>query len=146
VRRVARDAAYFGTAVSATYNAATGELHCVRAGHPAPLLLRANGTVEAVGHAQPALGMFETPNYEMATVQLAPGDVALIFTDAATEVTNASDQDLNRAGLERLIREQLAGAPPAQLNLDNLEEQLLRYSGQIHLSDDLTILKLCRRQ
>ena len=143
---VVQDAGFFGTGICANYDAATGKLRCVRAGHPAPLLFRASGTVEPVGEVNPALGMFAEARFEETTVQLEPGDTLLLFSDGATEVFDAQEQQLGPEGLARLVREQAAAVGGTGFSLEKLAEQLLRFSNQIRLSDDLTMIKLLRRR
>ena len=141
-----RGEGYFGTAVYATYDAATGDLRCVRAGHPAPLLFRAAGAVESVGSPNPALGMRPDSPYRETVVQLGIGDAVLLFTDGATEVGDGSEKDLGRAGLAELARKQDAGSDPAGFHVEQLEKQLLQFSDQIHLADDLTLVKIRRER
>jgi sigma-B regulation protein RsbU (phosphoserine phosphatase) len=140
------DAGYFATAVCLTYDAVTGEVRCVRAGHPAPLLFRNHGACEPVGRAQFALGMMPEASYQETTVQLAPGDALLLFTDGATELFDPTDKEMGIPGLERLVRALEQGLPPNSFHLDKLEEMLLRFTDQIHLPDDLTLLKLWRKR
>jgi phosphoserine phosphatase RsbU/P len=144
VRSVVGDAGYFGTGVFVSYDAATGRVRCVLAGHPAPLLFRADGRIETVGARNVGLGMFEDVHYEEASAQLEPGDTLLLYTDGATEIFDASEQDLGVEGLKRLVREQAPGGKANDFSLKKLEEQLLCFSNQIHLSDDLTLVKLRR--
>ena len=146
VRAVMDEAGYFGTGVCANYDAGTGTLQCVLAGHPAQLLFRANGSVEAVGKKNACLGLFDDVPYAAMTVQLEPGDTLLLFTDGATEVSDSGEQDLGVEGLVRLVREQIDGSTGGHFSLDKLGEQLLRFSNQIHLPDDLTLLKLRRQR
>ena len=54
-------------------------------GHPLPLVLRADGTVETAGRPGTLLGLFEAPDLSDADLQLAAGDAAVFFTDGATE-------------------------------------------------------------
>jgi len=144
VRSVVGDAGYFGTGVYVNYDAATGQARCVLAGHPAPLLFRADGKIEPVGERNTGLGMFENAKFNEASTQLEPGDTLLLFTDGATEIDNVAGQDLGVEGLKQLVCEQLTGRTDNDFSLEKLEEQLLRFSNQIHLSDDLTLVKLRR--
>ena len=144
VRAVVDDGGYFGTGVCVNYDAATGRLRCVLGGHPAPLLFRANGAVELIGERSACLGMFEDVRFEEAVTQLEPGDTFLLFTDGATELFDAGERDLGVEGLKRLVREQSQGGSGADFSLEKLEEQLLRFSNQIHFPDDLTLVKLRR--
>ncbi|HWI56572.1 MAG TPA: SpoIIE family protein phosphatase, partial [Bacillota bacterium] len=139
------EAGYFATAVCLSYNAANGQLGCVRAGHPAPLLFRANGTIEAVGRPQLALGLFPRGLYQETTLQLGPGDALLVFTDGAVELFDSAEHELGTEGLKEFVREQTIGQPAGNFHAARLKEQLLRFSNRIQLPDDLTLLILRRR-
>ncbi|MEV6651605.1 SpoIIE family protein phosphatase [Streptomyces sp. NPDC051219] len=60
-------------------------LKVVCAGHPLPLRLRQNGSVEAAAEPQPLLGVMEDLELYEQTVTLDPGDVLLCVTDGVTE-------------------------------------------------------------
>ncbi|MEU0334699.1 SpoIIE family protein phosphatase [Streptomyces sp. NPDC006193] len=60
-------------------------LKVVCAGHPLPLRLRQDGTVEAAAEPQPLLGVIEDLELYEQTVALDPGDVLLCVTDGVTE-------------------------------------------------------------
>lgn len=141
-----REAGYFATGVCLLYDAANGQIRVVRAGHPPPLLLRADGRIEPMGRPQPALGMVPEIAYTDTTESLAPGDGLLVFTDGAVELINAEDEELGLAGLIRMLGGQDSGSPASRCRLGVLEEELLRYSSEIQLPDDLTLLKILRRR
>ncbi|MGW0187950.1 SpoIIE family protein phosphatase [Streptomyces sp. NPDC003362] len=63
----------------------SAELKVVCAGHPLPLRLRQDGTVEAAAEPQPLLGVLEDLELYEQTVTLDPGDVLLCVTDGVTE-------------------------------------------------------------
>ena len=144
LKALVREEGYFGTAVFALFNAATGQLRLVRAGHPAPLLFRSNGTVETVGDGNPALGLSADASYRESRAQLELGDALLLYSDGATEVFDARGCELGREGLLQLVRAQEPGEIVAGFDLERLEEQLLESSNELHLSDDLTLIKLRR--
>lgn len=54
-------------------------------GHPLPLVLRADASVETAGRPGTLLGLFEEPDLSDSDVELAPGDAVVLFTDGATE-------------------------------------------------------------
>jgi serine phosphatase RsbU (regulator of sigma subunit) len=68
----------------------------------------------------------------------------LLYTDGATELFDRADRELGKEGLLRLIREQGEEGQTARFRLDRLELQLLQFSAEIHLPDDLTLVKLVR--
>jgi len=141
---VAVEAGFFATAVFAIYAPDSGELVLARAGHPTPLVFRRDGSVEAVGKSRPALGMLPEVDYQECRTSLDPGDAMLFFTDGAFEIRDARDEELGVEGLQRLVHEQRSSSPDTCFQLPAIEEQLLRYSNELHLADDLTLLKLRR--
>src|SRR5690606_33371395 len=59
-------------------------------GHMAPLLRRADGSVEDVAEeiANVPIGIMEDVTYEQATIPLAPGDCITLYTDGVNECMN----------------------------------------------------------
>jgi serine phosphatase RsbU (regulator of sigma subunit)/anti-sigma regulatory factor (Ser/Thr protein kinase) len=72
-----------GELIPAPGRAATISLAC--AGHPPPLILRADGEVEAGARPQPLLGVLDQVAFRTDTIRISPGDVLLCFTDGVTE-------------------------------------------------------------
>ncbi|GGW09245.1 hypothetical protein GCM10010230_58120 [Streptomyces narbonensis] len=60
-------------------------LKVVCAGHPLPLRLRQDGTVQPAAEPQPLLGVMEDLELYEETITLDPGDVLLCVTDGVTE-------------------------------------------------------------
>ena len=54
-------------------------------GHPAPLVLRADGSVEEAGAGGTLIGLVDDPKLSEATTTLAAGDAVLLYTDGVTE-------------------------------------------------------------
>ncbi|MEU9609219.1 SpoIIE family protein phosphatase [Streptomyces sp. NPDC048057] len=63
----------------------SAHLKVVCAGHPLPLRLRQDGTVESAAEPQPLLGVMEDLELFEQMVTLDPGDVLLCVTDGVTE-------------------------------------------------------------
>ncbi len=143
LRALAGPDGYFATAVLVSFDAASGAVTCVRAGHPAPLLCRAGGGVEAWGGKGPALGLFEASVYAETPGRLQAGDTLLLFTDGAIEIADARDEELGEAGLRALLEQTRFGA--AETSLEQLERRLLAFSNRIRLPDDLTLLSVHRQ-
>ena len=70
-----------------------------RAGHPPPLVIRANGTVEEVSCPGRALGVFPDAELENTHTRLMPGETLVFYTDGITE---ARSPDGGFFGDERL--------------------------------------------
>jgi PAS domain S-box-containing protein len=56
-------------------------------GHPLPLLLRADGSVEIAGRPGTLLGVVADPEISETFVQLRAGDALVLFTDGVTEAS-----------------------------------------------------------
>jgi len=59
-------------------------------GHPLPLLLRRDGTVEPVGEPGTLLGVVPDPRFTDHSVTLEPGDTVVFYTDGVIEGRGAS--------------------------------------------------------
>jgi len=138
------DAGFFATATYVVYDATCGHIRCVRAGHPSPIILRSDLKAETLGQAQSALGMWPDRQYTEFQAQLGPGETLLMFTDGATEIFDGEENMLDQDGLVQLAKDQFVESPNGQLDLNLLADKLLKASNQIHLADDLTLLKLRR--
>lgn len=73
----------FVTCCYCLLNTETLQLTYCRAGHPYPLLLRANQPIEQLESRGSLLGIFEHPVFDQATIPLLPGDKLLLYSDGA---------------------------------------------------------------
>jgi PAS domain S-box-containing protein len=78
-------------------------------GHPLPLLLRVDGTVEAVGAPGTLLGVVPDPSFEDRSLALAPGDALVFYTDGVIEARASNGHSLNEELLADVVRD-CAGA------------------------------------
>jgi serine phosphatase RsbU (regulator of sigma subunit) len=72
-------------------------------GHPLPLLLRADGTVQAVGEPGTLLGVVPDPTFTDRSLSLGPGDALVFYTDGVIEGRGANTS-LDEEGLVDLVR------------------------------------------
>ena len=77
-----------------------GTAEVVLAGHPPPLLLR-DGVAEPIGQTGPMLGVVEVGEWRPVTVELAPRDVLVLYTDGLLDCVLPGG---DRFGDERLRR------------------------------------------
>jgi serine phosphatase RsbU (regulator of sigma subunit) len=68
----------------------SAQLVLVCAGHPLPLVLRADGSVRTAATPQLLLGVIDEPGLYAEDVELGPGEVLLAYTDGASERRNGS--------------------------------------------------------
>lgn len=79
-----RDREIFATGAVAFYDRVSRKLTVANAGHPAPYLRRADGSLEALGYPALLLGLDQGPRVETSR-HLEPGDTVLFFTDGVVE-------------------------------------------------------------
>ena len=109
-------------------------------GHPLPLLLRADGGVEAVGAPGTLLGVVPDPNLEDRAVTLAPGDSLVFYTDGVIEHRVHTDGAVLD---ERRLMELVAtcvGRDPDAIATKVEEAALLSQDGRP--KDDIAVLVL----
>lgn len=82
----------------------TLEFHYVRAGHPSPLFLNAQGQPMVVGKSLgQAVGLFDDLKLDEQRVTLSPGGIALIFSDGLCEACNILDEEFSTENLPGLL-------------------------------------------
>ena len=75
----------FCTAVYGVLDVSTLTLTYARAGHPAPTLVRRDGSIEHLEAAGCLLGVFEEAKFEARQVILEPGDRVILYTDGVCD-------------------------------------------------------------
>ena len=117
------------------------QLDLASAGHPAPIVVRADGRVEQPEVGGTAAGMLPHVTYRPVTVRLDRGDTMLMFTDGIDE----SFGDEGQYGVDRLMAllPPYAGAGP-EVICEVVEQNVLEYlDGRAH--DDMALLAVtCR--
>jgi serine phosphatase RsbU (regulator of sigma subunit) len=106
------------------------------AGHPPPIVLRANGIVEQAEVSGLAIGLVPDARYRSVTLRLDPGDSMLMFTDGVDEARGES----GFYGLDRMIAllPPYAGAAP-EVICEAVERDVVEFlDGRPH--DDIALL------
>jgi PAS domain S-box-containing protein len=111
---------------------------CAIGGHPLPLLLRADGGVEAVGAPGTLLGVLPEPNFEDSRVSLRAGDSLLFYTDGVVEGRGVNGA-LDESGLSHLLA--ACAGEGADAIAARVEEAALAASGG-NPRDDIAVLVL----
>ncbi|QKW10573.1 SpoIIE family protein phosphatase [Streptomyces sp. NA04227] len=118
-----------------------GGAHCTvaSAGHPLPLHLHTDGSVESVSDPQMLLGIDQGAEFHATSFDLAPGETLLCVTDGVTERRRGNWQLDDDEGLTDVLREGLG------LGAKALAEHVRRAAhefGTEPVQDDLSILVL----
>jgi phosphoserine phosphatase RsbU/P len=129
----------FVTAACAFIVAADHKLFYASAGHPAPLLRRSGGQVEALEERGLLLAVADDAEYATAEVELNDGDRLVFFSDGMVEARNAGDEFFGNERLERLLAIHAADAPDVFIERVVVGVQSWVGSGAC-LQDDITVV------
>ena len=130
----------FATAVCGLVDLKKRLLRFTGAGGPQFLLTHIDGTHECLGSSGLPLAVMQDAPYEEATAEIRKDDRLLFFSDGAVEVENAAGRILGVDGLVAILRNH--GYPRSAVEMNVLEEELLKYSNAIRLEDDLTLIEV----
>jgi serine phosphatase RsbU (regulator of sigma subunit) len=107
-------------------------------GHPVPLILRADGRLEAACKVGTLVGVLPDPTLSDQTTMLDPGDVIVFFTDGITEARGPAGV-FGEAGIRSLVS--TCGGYSAHAIAERIERAVLDYQ-EGNLRDDVALMVL----
>jgi sigma-B regulation protein RsbU (phosphoserine phosphatase) len=131
----------FGKLFTISYlliNTRTGHVSYSSAGHPPPLLVRNNGSYQALNAGGSIIGTGCSGPFEEEEIQLYQGDRLFLYSDGVTEHSNHQNQQF---GQERLFRKLTSNRKRAlEPACDKLIESLKGHGQDIIFKDDVTLV------
>ncbi|HYO91321.1 MAG TPA: SpoIIE family protein phosphatase, partial [Pyrinomonadaceae bacterium] len=132
------DANHFATLFLTLYEDRTRTLRYTNAGHNAPILVRANGTVERLTTGGMMVGAFDWATYEEGRTYLGAGDVLVIYSDGITEAERDPGEEYGEQRLVELVIKQ------RQASSHDIREAIFAdvdaWTGQKERGDDQTLV------
>lgn len=125
---------YF-TMVYASVDQRTGRVRMVQAGHPHPLVIRANGDTEFLGDGGVPIGLVPQVEYDDFETTLCDGDRLLLYSDGITECITKNGEMLEPEGLLELVRD-MPGSVSGTEFLDDLYWRLTQIMDPVRGLDD----------
>ncbi|MCZ7592700.1 MAG: SpoIIE family protein phosphatase [Kiritimatiellae bacterium] len=136
----------FVTLAAFTFDPTTHRASIVRAGHEPLFLARAGGAVERLQPPGSALGLTDVPLFEdllkSTSVEFAPGDVMVLFTDGVTESLDRNHEELGYDRLAELVQQYIS-RPPIEM-VPALVKAAQNFSEGAPAADDITLLVIRR--
>jgi serine phosphatase RsbU (regulator of sigma subunit) len=118
----------------------SGLLRWSNAGHPKPILVRANSELISLDSTGLPLGMLEVASYEVKSMQLQPGDKVVLYSDGLSEAESDDGEFFDRKGFRETLRAN------ASLGCGEFHSKLVEavedFSEGAELADDITTLVL----
>jgi PAS domain S-box-containing protein len=134
----------FVTAFYGVLDPANGTLTYCNAGHNPPFLFSApeGDIVRALGRTGLPLGAFKNMDWERRTVEFAPGDVLMLYTDGITDAENALGTFFGQEKLLEVVQANLARS--AQGIQQALMTAVHAFVGSAPQFDDIALMVLIR--
>jgi hypothetical protein len=128
----------FVTFFYATVDTEAMRLRWCNAGHNAPILARADGSIVRLAEGGPALSrLFRDAKYEEREVGIAKGDRLILFTDGVSEAADPSGEQFGETRIEELVTD-CRDLDAAELQR-TIVDAATGFSGG-ELEDDLTLV------
>jgi sigma-B regulation protein RsbU (phosphoserine phosphatase) len=128
----------FTTAFVAEFEPHNRTLVYINAGHNAPVLRRASGTVERLSIGGLPLGIRKDRGYESGTVALQPGDWLAVFTDGLVEAENERGEEYGEPRMLNVLHSGVTWTPDELLR--RLMGDVDAFVGSTLQHDDVTCL------
>jgi sigma-B regulation protein RsbU (phosphoserine phosphatase) len=118
-------------------------LTVVNAGHPCPIIRRADGRLDEVGRDISGLPLAIMPDYRYESIQtnLEPGDVVILYTDGVTDAMNAAGNRLTEVGLREAINTAGRGASAVG---DSVVKSIQKFVAERAQFDDISLVCFSR--
>jgi sigma-B regulation protein RsbU (phosphoserine phosphatase) len=134
----------FATAIYCVIDTETGAARLSSAGHPPPVILRADGELDTIDAGGGLLGVFEGEQYPDADFRLEPGDRLLLHSDGFEQAFPGDPSGTRHARLpsKRYLDEFVAvrSAPSASAIVEQVGRRIDMQFGSVHQADDITLL------
>lgn len=129
--------ASFATAIYARVNCETREVRFARGGHPNPVVLHEDGSIDEPSADGALLGVFDDMNWAEGHVTLRPGDRLFLYSDGV-EVAHGCGQQPDPDRWKQVLRDQRRRSTGEILQ--TFASALDQRAGESLPNDDLTIL------
>jgi len=129
----------FFTIVLGILDARRGTFRFASAGHPPPLVCRADRTAEFVDVAGPAVGWMEVLDVEERVVDLGPGDMIVLYSDGIVETLCRDGEQFGQERLASVAACHAATGTPGHL-IDVLVNEARTWNHAATFEDDITLV------
>lgn len=113
-----------------------GDLRLVQAGHPHPLILRADGRIDRLGMGGLPIGLIPDATHEAVYNRMFPGDRLFLLSDGVTECPSPDGLELGEQGVKDLLQRNRCLESAALL--DAMIWDLTKFMGSEDFPDDVS--------
>jgi phosphoserine phosphatase RsbU/P len=139
INSVSEDGERYVTLLVAELDAQKRKLHYVNCGHNPALLFRAQtGTVTRLNSSCAPVGISPENPCELASADLATGDVLVFYTDGVTEAENQLGEELGTERLSTIV--QHGASSSAEALMTDIFDSAASFCSEVGFNDDVTVL------
>lgn len=132
----------FITLFIAELDPASGRIKYINAGHEPPLIVRSDGTLDALASTTLPVAMIDEWPPESAETVIEPGEVLMVCSDGVPEATTQGEEFLGLEPVKEILLTR--HTEPLPSIRDELIAAVEKHLAGGHTSDDVTILLLKR--
>jgi phosphoserine phosphatase RsbU/P len=139
IHSVSEDGERYVTLLVAELDAQKRKLHYVNCGHNPALLFRAQtGEVLRLNSSCAPVGISPENPCELASADLATGDVLVFYTDGVTEAENQLGEELGTERLSTIV--QRGASSSAETLMTSIFDSAASFCSEVGFNDDVTVL------
>ncbi|NNE88532.1 MAG: SpoIIE family protein phosphatase [Silicimonas sp.] len=121
----------------------TGTFELCQAGHPFPVVQRADGAIEFLQMHGTPIGLIDDAEFSTGSVTLNVGDRVMLYSDGITECADPHGNLLDEDGLKRILESHEADKGTCLVG--NIVSELEVFSASNEFADDLSAVLIERR-
>ena len=131
---------HYFTMLLAEVDLETGHVRMAQAGHPHPIVQRADGTTEIIGQGGLPVGLVDGAEYQEFETVLSPGDRMMVHSDGIVECADPDGTLLGDEGAAKMLTDlrQTSG----MACLESVVWRMAQYAGDDHFDDDVSAVLL----
>ncbi len=132
---------HFVTMIYALLDTTTGVVRYACAGHPGPIVVRADGSVRSVDGGSPPVGVMPDQVYQELTLTLEPGDRLFLHSDGLNEQRNVEGEEFGRERLRGILASSEGACSAIERGVGAVAEWATE---QERIGDDLSLVGVAR--
>jgi len=128
----------FFSIIYMTINVKDGWLDYSCAGHPSPILIRSDGSMDFLNQRGPIIGFDSEAPFGQSSIQLQAGDRVILYTDGLLESRNPAGDYFGKLGLYNVLKDHRT--EPIQVMVETVYAKIKDFRQQAAPDDDISLL------
>jgi sigma-B regulation protein RsbU (phosphoserine phosphatase) len=128
----------FFSIIYMTIDIKNGWLDYSCAGHPSPVILHSDDTMDILDQRGPIIGFGTETPFGQSSIQLQAGDRVILYTDGLLESRNAAGDYFGKSRLHQVLKNHRR--EPVQAMVDAVRAEVKEFRQQTAPDDDISLL------